>query len=236
MVEVDVMNIALLLAGGTGSRMKANMPKQYITVNGRTIISYCLETFADSKDIEAIWIVAEEEWQELIKKEFVDNGSGISKLKGFSNPGKTRQLSIVNGLEDIKKTFDTSGINIIIHDAARPLLTTENIKEYFEALEGHDGVMPVLPMKDTIYLSEDGKGVSKLLDRNKLYAGQAPEVFVFNKYYEACRSLFPDRILTINGSTEPAIYGGLDVVMVPGNEKNFKITTMEDLDRFKQMI
>lgn len=230
------MNIALLLAGGTGSRMKANMPKQYITVNSRTIISYCIETFADSKDIDAIWIVAEEEWRDLIKKDCNDHSIDMTKLVGFSSPGKTRQLSIVNGLEDIKNKFDTSGINIIIHDAARPLLTTENIAEYFETLQGHDGVMPVLPMKDTIYLSEDGKGVSKLLDRNKLYAGQAPEVFAFDKYYAACRSLFPDRILTINGSTEPAIYGGLDVVMVPGNEKNFKITTMEDLDRFKQMI
>ena len=99
-------------------------------------------------------------------------------------------------------------------------------------LQGHDGLMPVLPMNDTVYLSQDGTRVTDLLDRSKVYAGQAPEVFRIGRYYEANRKLLPDRIRQINGSTEPAILDGMDIVMIPGDEGNFKITTRADLERF----
>ena len=96
--------------------------------------------------------------------------------------------------------------------------------------------MPVLPMKDTVYYSEDGCTVGKLLDRKTIYAGQAPEVFLLGKYREANRRLLPDRILAVNGSTEPAVMAGLDVAMIPGDERNFKITTRADLERFQKII
>jgi 2-C-methyl-D-erythritol 4-phosphate cytidylyltransferase len=91
-------------------------------------------------------------------------------------------------------------------------------------------------MKDTVYLSNDGKKVSALLKREEVYAGQAPEMFVFGKYLEANRRLLPDDILKINGSTEPAILYGMDIAMIPGDEGNFKITTREDLERMKIRI
>ena len=90
-------------------------------------------------------------------------------------------------------------------------------------------------MKDTVYQSRDGKAISSLLDRNSIFAGQAPEVFLLGKYYEANRRLFPEKILEIKGSTEPAIMAGMDIVMIPGDEGNFKITTREDLERFRQL-
>ena len=91
-------------------------------------------------------------------------------------------------------------------------------------------------MKDTVYYSEDGRVVSQLLARSQIFAGQAPELFRLGGYFTANESLLPDRILTINGSTEPAIMAGLDIVMIAGDEGNFKITTREDLKRFRQMI
>ncbi len=96
--------------------------------------------------------------------------------------------------------------------------------------------MPVLPMKDTVYYSRDGQTVGKLLDRSTIYAGQAPEVFVLGRYYEANRRLLPDDILRINGSTEPAILAGMDIAMIPGDEGNFKITTKADLERFERIM
>ena len=91
-------------------------------------------------------------------------------------------------------------------------------------------------MKDTAYLSEDGRAVSSLLDRRKVFAGQAPEVFLFGRYYEANRALLPEKILEINGSTEPAVMAGMDIAMIPGDERNFKITTAIDLERFREIV
>ena len=100
----------------------------------------------------------------------------------------------------------------------------------------YDGVMPVLPMKDTVYFSESGDSVDRLLDRSRIYAGQAPEVYRLRKYIEANERLLPDEILKINGSTEPAVLAGLKVAMIPGDENNYKITTKEDLKRFESFI
>lgn len=223
------MNIALVLAGGTGSRLGADIPKQYIEVGDRMIIDYCLETLDVSEYIDKVWIVADSMWQEYIRKP--------RKFTGFALPGKNRQLSIYNGLKAIEKSMqDIEDINVLIHDAARPLLSRELIAGCVRAVSEHDGVLPVLPMKDTVYFSEDGKIISGLLDRGKIFAGQAPECFNFKKYLAANEALLPDAIMAINGSTEPAVMAGMDVVMIPGDEKNFKITTKEDLERFKEIV
>ena len=91
-------------------------------------------------------------------------------------------------------------------------------------------------MKDTVYSSKDGRHIDGLLNRSEIYAGQAPEAFRLGKYYEANQKLLPDEILKINGSTEPAVLAGMDIAMIPGDEGNFKITTQEDLDRFRDII
>lgn len=233
------MNIALILSGGTGRRMGMEIPKQYIEVCGRPIISYCLESLSAHGEIDAIQIVAEEEWQELITEcmsrlNEADGLSVLEKCKGFSRPGANRQLSILNGLEDIRKYADDSDY-VLIHDAARPRLSEQQITDCLTAAKEHDGVIPVLLMKDTVYASENGATITSLLNRSQIYAGQAPEVFKLGAYYEANKALLPDGILRINGSTEPAILAGMDVGMIPGDEGNFKITTRADLERFREI-
>ena len=156
------------------------------------------------------------------------------KIKGFSNPGENRQLSIWNGLNDIRKYAPDDAV-VVVHDAARPGLSSQLLEEGLRAIEGHDGVLPVLPMKDTIYLSKDGTHIDSLLERSRLFAGQAPEFFYLEQYYQANKNLLPEKIYRINGSTEPAILQGLDMAMIPGEERNFKITTREDLMRFQRM-
>lgn len=229
------MNIAIILAGGTGTRLGSDIPKQYIEINGAPIISHCMRTFALHADIDAIQIVADAVWHEYLKKWMQNVDAVGEKWRGFSNPGTNRQLSILNALEDIRG-YAGAGDLVMIHDAARPFLTSEFITACFAAAEGHDGVLPVLPMKDTVYFSKNGKSIDSLLDRDCIFAGQAPEVFVLGKYYQANRALLPEKIYSINGSTEPAVMAGMDMAIIPGDENNFKITTQMDLERFRDII
>lgn len=238
------MNIALILSGGSGARVGSSIPKQYIEVSGRPVITYCIKTLSAHEKVDAIWIVAEKEWQDKISAWLKMYGLG-AKVKGFSLPGENRQLSILNGLEDIAG-FAGSEDYVMIHDAARPCLSSQMISDCFDGVDGHDGVLPVLPMKDTVYMSTDGKTISSLLNRQQIFAGQAPEVFALGKYLDANRRLLEEKremadgslcaaILAINGSTEPAVLAGMDVAMIPGEEANFKITTREDLERFRNL-
>ncbi|MDE6748886.1 MAG: 2-C-methyl-D-erythritol 4-phosphate cytidylyltransferase [Lachnospiraceae bacterium] len=235
------MVIALILSGGTGKRMGTDIPKQYIKVNGRPVISWCMECLATHPKIDAIQIVAEEMWRDTISEcikcmgETSDCEEFTDKFKGFSAPGENRQLSIFNGLKDIRSYAEDSDY-VLVHDAARPLLSAQMVTDCINAVTGHDGVIPVLPMKDTVYLSENGKTITSLLNRSQIYAGQAPELFVLGKYYEANTRLMPDEIMKINGSTEPAIMAGMDMAMIPGDERNYKITTKADLEKFVRGI
>ncbi len=230
------MNAALLLSGGVGLRLGLKVPKQYIKINDRMLITYSLQTLINSSFIDGIQIVAESSWRELIIEDVKQNAISTDKIMGFSFPGINRQLSILNGLYDILDGKFQMRDNVLIHDAARPLLTEKQITDCFITLQNHDGVIPVLPVKDTMYLSEDGKSVSELIDRKIIFAGQAPECFVLGKYLEANRRLLPDKILEINGSTEPAVMAGMDIAMIPGDENNFKITTQADLERFSTLL
>lgn len=228
------MVVALVLSGGVGTRLGLDVPKQYIEVEGRPVISYSLECLYRHEGIDAIQIVAESIWQDQIRDWMAAEGVD-RKFRGFSVPGENRQLSIFHGLEDIR-AFAGDMDYVFIHDAARPMLRIRQITDCIEAVLGHDGVLPVLPMKDTVYSSADGKSVTALLKRSEIYAGQAPELFRLGVYYEANCRLMPERILQVNGSTEPAVMAGLDVAMIPGDEGNFKITTKEDLERFREKI
>ena len=236
------MNIAIILAGGTGTRLGADIPKQYIQVNGKMILTYVISACLQAAEIDGIRIVCADMWRsdiEVDARKHVSEADWQRKFAGYSEPGDNRQLSILHALEDIETDIaavhvaaDT--VHVMICDAARPHLTGQMIRNCFTTLPGHDGVMPVLPMKDTIYRSADGKVISGTLRREELFAGQAPEVFAYAPYYEACKALLPEKIYAINGSSEPAILAGMQIAMIPGDENNYKVTTQGDLERFRE--
>lgn len=243
------MNIALILSGGTGTRVGGKIPKQYITVCGRPVIGYCLEVFMNHPAIDAVQIVADRSWRNFVKEcleetdhrtleqscgETQNGQRPDAKWRGFSEPGENRQRSVLNGLEDILAYADREDV-VIIHDAARPMVTEQFITSCLAAIKGHEGVLPVLPMKDTVYQSKGENKISSLLDRDSIFAGQAPEAFLLGRYYDANRAMLPDRILEVKGSTEPAVLAGMDVIMIDGDERNFKITTQQDLRRFQEI-
>ncbi len=226
------MNIAIILSGGIGSRLGGNLPKQYIKVAGKPIINYCVETFSHRSDIDMLVFVMAEDWIDY----FLKNIRLIQKPYYFARPGITRQLSVYNALNVCKANgVDESDI-IIIHDAARPLVTDKIIDQCIKGCQTHDGVLPVINVKDTIYLSQDGKQISTLLDRRCLFAGQSPESFRFGKYLQIHKQLDYDEISLITGSTEIAYKSGLNIKLIKGDEINFKITTSEDLSSFETII
>lgn len=224
------MNIAIILAGGTGTRLGADIPKQYIEVLGKPIISYCLDKFERHRQIDNIVIVASEMWQDYImtwvKKDC------LTKFSCFAPAGSSRQHSIVNGLIKAQSIGATQNDNVIIHDAARPNVSETIISQCIEGLSCYDGVMPVLSVKDTIYLSEDGEKITSLLNRDQLYAGQAPESFKYGKYYEINNGMTENDLSKIRGSSEIAYRYGLKIHMIQGDEHNYKITTKEDMKKF----
>lgn len=225
------MNYAIILSGGVGTRLGLSLPKQYYEVNGKPIIRYVMDTVSGCELIDGFVIVAAEEWYPYLEKQ----AGEIDKFMGFALPGENRQLSIYNGLCYLKNRIQEplSDHLVLIQDAARPNTTQELICQCLDLKKDDDGAMPVLPMKDTIYLSRMGQQVDELLNRSQLFAGQAPESFRLDKYLAANERLLPDKILEINGSTEPAVLAGMNIKMISGDENNYKITTEADLRKFE---
>ena len=232
--KIYFMNIAIVLSGGIGSRMGLNIPKQYVLVNNRPVISFCLQTFLEDKYTDAIVIVVADEW-----KKFVQDEVGVlkpQKIVMYAKPGETRQYSIFNALNVVKDNHYNDEDIVLIHDAARPLVSHALIARCYNGCSKVDGVMPVVPVKDTTYLSKDGKHICSLLDRSQLFCGQSPEAFRFGKYFEIHREMSREELLKINGSTEIAFKAGLDCQMIEGDPINFKITTPEDLASFESIV
>ena len=218
------MAIAIILSGGTGLRASTDIPKQYIEVNNIPVIADSINVFEGHEDIFKYVIVAADKWTDYITK-FTGE-----KFIGFAPAGETRQLSILNGLK-VLSNIAADDDTIIIHDAARPFVSANIISELVNACKTHDGAMPALPVKDTMYIRKGDK-VHSLIDRDTIISGQAPEAFLYKKYLEANEALLPEKIMSIKGSTEPAFMAGMDVAVIDGDENNFKITTKEDLERY----
>lgn len=230
------MNFAILLSGGIGHRLGSSIPKQYIECNGKPIICYSLNSLLINESIDELVVVAANEWIPLIQT--ISANLNSTKPIYYANPGETRQLSIFNGLRAIttRHTNITDIDLVIIHDAARPLLSEKLINLCLKIEDEYDGAMPVLPVKDTIYKSEDGLTISQLLDRSTLYAGQAPESFRLRRYFQAHEQLTLNELQKINGSSELAYRVGMRIKFVQGDPMNFKITDTKDLDNFIQII
>lgn len=227
------MNTAVILAGGTGTRMGADRPKQFLTVKGRPIIAYCLNIFENHPMIDNIVIVADSGWREYIR-EWLDKEK-ITKFRAFADPGRTRQHSIYSGLK-AAAAFTGDADAVIIHDAARPLTSDEIIKDCLDGAYEMDGAMPVITVKDTVYQSADGKTIGSLLKRSELFAGQAPESFNFGKYFAIHNLVSDEEIAATAGSSEIAYRHGMKIKLVRGSESNFKITTPEDLRSFELIM
>ncbi len=227
-----MMNFALILSGGVGTRMRMDgFPKQYLEVEGKPILVYTLQVFEACAAVDSVVIVAAEPWRERIRA-WADQ-YGLNKLLAFAPPGDTRQESILNGLNACMAHSRDEADRVVIHDAVRPCVTGELIGRCLAALDEHDGCMPVLPVTDTVYESRDGRVISRLLERSTIFAGQAPEAFRLRPYARINREAPKEELARCRGTSVIACQHGMDVCLIPGDTDNFKITTPTDLDHFR---
>jgi 2-C-methyl-D-erythritol 4-phosphate cytidylyltransferase len=195
-------------------------PKQFIELLGRPALYHTLRAFEDTPAVERVYVVGNRARIEKLAEE-----ANISKYAGCAEPGEARSLSTRSGLllcEDEEEAI------VLIHDGSRCLVTPELIGRVVEAVRGGaDGVIPALPVSDTIKVAENGS-VSQTLDRGKLHAAQTPQAFrlsVLRRIYAA-----PEKVL--RDATDDASLvedTGGRVTMVAGEKTNIKLTTPEDL-------
>lgn len=224
------MNHAIIVAGGIGSRMKSDIPKQYIEVRGIPIIIYSFRKFASNPLIDTIVFVIADEWRDYMMERLEEESFNGTVL--FAKAGKSRQHSVYNGLVALKEVA-RDGDKVLIHDAVRPLFPESNINDGISACAQYDGALPVITVKDATYQSHDGVKLSTILPRHELFSGQSPECFVYGPFLKAHSLFSDDEISNIRGSSELAFKAGLSVKLIPGTERNFKLTTIEDLRAFE---
>lgn len=224
------MIVAILLSGGSGTRMGLDIPKQYLLVNNMPVIKYSYDQFINNKSVDGIIIVAHSNWLQFLKNNL---DCSNSKFLGFAESGESRQQSILNGLLYLEKTLEAEDDLVIIHDSARPNISQNLINDCLR-IGDYDGVLPVLPCKDTLYMSDDGKNINSLLNRDCIYAGQSPETFKYKKYLLINKKASVDELQNTRGSTEIAFKNGFKMKIISGEDINYKITTKNDFAIFTQ--
>lgn len=222
------MNGALVLSGGSGSRMGMDVPKQYQVIAGKPVLIHTIEQFQRCDAVRYVAVAAEEEWHGQIlqwKTEF-----GLTKLEVLAPAGEDRQHSILNGLRVLRPFLTGAWDGVIVQDAARPLTSGTLIGGLLQGLWEAPCVLPVTPVTDTTYTSRDGRWVDGLLDRSTLYAGQAPEAFRYQDYLRLYEQTPSEVLGTMSGSCQLPYGKGWKVRMIPGERDNIKITYPSDLE------
>lgn len=207
---------AIIVAGGSGSRMNSPTPKQYIEVEGKAIIAHTLQRFLDfDPNIELI-IVLHKDWQEHFKAIMTEHFAGIAYK--ITLGGKERFHSVKNGLALC------SGQYIAVHDAARPTVSVETISRCFNAAVGQKAVIPVLAATDSLRkITPQG---SVAVPRKEYLCVQTPQVFEAELLRTAYEIPFHEN-LTDDASVVEAV--GKNIATVEGNPENIKVTHPSDL-------
>lgn len=217
------MNIVVILMSGKGTRVGEDTPKQYLLIDKKPLFSFCVDTFMSSKEIDKILLVSDEEHLTYVKEYVADYKKVMDVILG----GETRIKSTQNALDYLKNNNVSDKDIILIHDAARPLVSASLIETLIKECKVHHSVVPSLKVSDTLVMSND-ENVTEFVDRNKYYLNQTPQVFDFDIIYHAHKALKKEKGFSDDASIVKAF--GKDVFIVNGEKSNFKITTKEDID------
>ena len=226
-------NIALIIAGGSGNRMRQDIPKQFITVNERPVIVYTLEAFEQHPEIDAIAVVCIEGWEQVLwayARQF-----NISKLKTVVPGGQNGQGSIRNGVFALEKQFQPDDI-VLIHDAIRPMVSAEIISDNIRVAREEGNAITVIPCAEAMMQTEDGHVSVGSYPRDRLKRTQTPQAFRIGELAELHRQALEAGITNSVASCTLMIEMGKQVYFSAGSEKNIKLTTVEDLDIFKALL
>lgn len=227
------MNVALLIAGGTGARMHQNIPKQFLTVNERPVIVYTLEAFQKHVEIDAIAVVCIAGWEQVLWA--YANQFNITKLKYVIPGGENGQGSIRNGVYELEKHFDKDDI-VLIHDAIRPMVSAEIISDCIVKTKQHGCAIATIPCAEAMLQTENGEVSTGSYPRNNLKRTQTPQGFSIGKICDLHRRALEKGITNSVASCTLMIEMGEQVHFSAGSEKNIKLTTVEDIDIFKALL
>lgn len=213
---------ALIVAGGTGTRVGASCPKQYLSISGQTILEHTLDVFQHHPKIDMLQLVVHPDY--LQDKFFHD------KLLPPVAGGATRQASVYQGLQALSKSCPNLDY-VLIHDAARPNLKRETISQIIQELTQHkSGILPAHRIVDTLRRGDKDLCTDEDISRDDLWAAQTPQSFPFAKIY-AAHQKFKNQ----NFSDDTKIYSaaGYPTRLLEAPADNFKITTADDVEKFR---
>lgn len=229
------MNIAVIIAGGSGNRMQQDIPKQFINVYDKPVLIYTLEGFQKHPEIDAIEVVCIDGWHDILKayaKQF-----NITKLKWVICGGETGQESIRNGvynLEGICSDDDT----VIIHDGIRPLVDATVLSDVIVKCEKYGNAVTSLPYNEQIFRIKDDVSTVEYIPRETLRRVATPQAYKFGKLLWAYKEAFA-REIGIYGSSYTntmMVDLGETLYFAAGSDKNIKLTTKDDLELFKAYL
>ena len=215
--------VAIVPAAGSGKRMQGNLSKQYLPVDGKMILLHTLCVFELSPDIDEIILVAPEE-DVLMVRQMIIESREISKVRHVMAGGKQRQDSVRNGLAVVEDHADI----VLIHDAVRPFISENLIRQTVREAEKHGAVTVGMPVKDTIKRVDPGGWIVETMNRQLLWMTQTPQAFRRSVIQEAYLRADQDQFY---GTDDASLVErmGLRVKMIAASYANIKITTREDL-------
>lgn len=224
---MDLRRAAIVLAGGSGSRMGGPTPKQYLMIRGKPLIWYSLHAFEES-DAEEIVLVVRPGETELCRQTLVEP-FGFRKVRKVVEGGKERFHSVYAGLRALKgRGFDL----VAIHDGARPMVSQDVIARTYGNAEQYGACVAAVPVKDTIKRADDDGFAAETLPRDLLWSVQTPQTFRFDLCLRAYETMM-ERPEYQAGVTDDAMvveqFTDTRVRLVMGDYKNLKVTTPEDL-------
>lgn len=229
------MNIAVIIAGGSGTRMQQDIPKQFLNVYDKPILIYTLEAFQKHPNIDRILVVCLEGWHDILKayaKQF-----GITKIEWIISGGNTGQESIRNGvffLEDKVQKNDT----IIIHDGIRPLVDDNVLSDVIVTCEKYGNAVTSLPYNEQIFIKKNEISSKQYIPRETLRRVSTPQAYKFEKLASSYHRAFEEKIGIYGSSYTNTMMVDLGETLyfAAGSEKNIKLTTKDDLEMFKSYL
>lgn len=228
------MNIAVIIAGGSGNRMGQDIPKQFINVYDKPVLIYTLEGFQRHEMIDAIEVVCINGWESVVQA--YANQFNIDKLKWIVPGGGSAQESIRNGIYNLEGKAKDDDI-IIVHDGIRPMIDDTVLTDVIEKAQQYGNAVTSLPYNEQIFVvsENDKETTTQFIPRETLRRVSTPQAYRFDlvdsKYHEAY-----EKNIGIVGShytNTMMVELGVRLHFAKGSDKNIKLTTKDDLELFK---
>ena len=227
-------NIVAILAGGVGSRVGGEMPKQFLMLGGKRVIEHTVEAFERHPMIDAIVVVMHPDY--LATMEALVEQNGWQKVKGVFPGGSQRVDSTLSALQGCEWADNED--RILIHDAARPLVSSRIITDVVTALDAYEAVAVGVPATDTLWMVSDKGEIESIPDRSLMRCAQTPQAFRMGLIREACRRALEDPRLKATDDCGVVVryVPEVKIHVVEGDIENVKITYPKDINQIEQYL